>query len=113
MMATMDKFGRFWPGHKVEQLCLICGQPRPEDGVCLHQNIAAEPDAAVILGGLSMLGLRVAVMSGGGGMVTYGTLKEVNDDEVVVQTRGLDPRRIRWDAIDRVTGPYFEKEGGR
>lgn len=109
-MASMDKFGRFWPNHKADQLCPTCGQPRPEDGVCLHRNIAAEPDGAVTLGGLSMLGLRVAVLSGGGGMVTYGTLKEVTPDEVVVATRGLDPRRIRWESIDRVTGPYFEKE---
>lgn len=110
-MAAMDKYGRFWPNRTPEQLCPECGQPREPGAVCLHTNVAAsDPDAAVVLGGLSMLGLRVAVLSGGGGMVTYGVLKEVTPDEVIVQTRGFDPRRIRWEAIDRVTGPYFDKE---
>ena len=110
-MATMDRFGRYWPVAKPETLCAECGQPiPPAEGACAHANIADGPDGAVPFGGLSMLGLRVAVMSGGGAMVTYGTLRELTDDEIVVETRGLNPRRINRSAVDRVTGPYIEKE---
>jgi len=108
-MATMDRYGRVWSG--TENLCPECGQPLIE-GSCDHEDRSNVIGAAV---GLSLLGHKVAVLTGGNGdprrsqLVTTGTLKELTPEELVVETRGIGERRIVRSAVDRVTGPYFDK----